>query len=260
MSQPPLTSAQENARRRLSHAMAGVCICLGLYALFNVCELKSEGVRTNGKVVGENRVLFATETGQGVEFNDSTQGMYNEITGDRVTVVYLRDDPRGSAIVERNLLVDARVAWGLLAFGAILLSRRRRAEDKAEDGAAGPDTSGFTSEKVERETPVLNNDGTFDSFTREPVMKYSLQRPGGPYGDWQLLQKFPKEGGLPNGFLLVAKDPPPQLVRALVPLAEKYGDDYYEFERTGDVVSVYCWEQGKSRLTKLAETLNALEA
>ena len=234
--------------------IAAVFICIGLYLGFNAYELKTEGIRTSGKVVAKNVVLFSTEGGQGVKFRDNTQNVYGEKTGDAVTVLYLPADPAWSAIVERGLLFDARMVWTQLLFGIAVLYLNR------EKVAAVPDTNGFTSEQVERETPVLNNDMTFDSFIKETVMKYSLQRPGGPYGDWQLLQKFLKEGGLPNGFVLVAKDPPPQLTRALVPLTEEYDDDYYEFERSGDTVSVYCYKAGKSTLKKLAERLSALEA
>ena len=249
----PLTPEQKKSTRRGLRVIGAVFFCIGLYLAFNLYELKSEGVRAPGKVIGENIVLFATEGGQGVKFRANGQ----RHVGDAVTVLYLREDPRWTAIVERGLFMDGLMAWAQLLFGGIVLylnGERRAAADQK------PDDLGFTAEEVERETPVLNNDGSFDSFATDNCMKYSLQRPGGPYGDWQLLQKFPKEGGLPNGFILVAKDPPPQLVRALAPLAEKYGDDYFEFERLGDVVSVYCWKQGKSGRKKLSEALNALEA
>lgn len=254
----PLTPAQEKSRRRIGRVFAVLFLCIGLYHGYNVYDLKSSGVRTSGKVVAKNVVLFATESGQGIEFRDNTQNLYHEITGDKVPVLYLREDPRWSAIVERGALVDGRGLWLFALAGIFVAMTHRERKDTGPD--KGPDGAGFTAEQVERETPVLNNDMTFDSFIKETVMKYSLQRPGGPYGDWQLLQKFPKEGGLPNGFVLVAKDPPPQLTRALAPLAEEYGDDYYEFERSGDTVSVYCWKAGKSKLKKLSETLTALEA
>ncbi|MEZ0223475.1 MAG: DUF3592 domain-containing protein [Alphaproteobacteria bacterium] len=250
----PLAPAQEKSTRRGLRVIGAVFFCVGLYLAFNLYELKSGGIRTPGKVVDENIVVFATEGGQGVKFRSNGQ----RHVGDAVTVLYLREAPQSTAITERGLLIDGRMAWSQLLFGAIVLYLNREKGKSAADQK--PDTLGFTAEEVQRETPVLNNDGTFDSFVTDSCMKYSLLRPGGPYGDWQLLQKFPKEGGLPNGFILVAKDPPPQLTRALVPLTEEYGDDYYEFERSGDTVSVYCWKASKSTLKKLSETLNALEA
>src|SRR5262249_52424801 len=123
-----------------------------------------------------------------------------------------------------------------------------------------PDTAGFSTGEVERETPGLNNDKTFDSFEKETVTKYSRAMPGGKFGDWELLQKFPeKDSWPPNGSAPVAKNVTPDLLAALRPLAEEYSYDYFEFERTGDIVSVYSNAIGKGKLKKLMEKIRQLD-
>jgi hypothetical protein len=120
---------------------------------------------------------------------------------------------------------------------------------------------GFKTEKAERDTPVLNNDGTFSHTEREECIRYSLQKPGGRFGDWQLLQKFPKDDQrLPNGYQAFAANATPELIDKLMPLAKEFKYDYFEFERTGDTVSIYCWTSSKTELQALARAMAALEA
>lgn len=117
-----MTSKPEEAARRVARVIGGVFICIGLYLCFNVFELKSEGIRSSGKVLEKNIVVFATEAGQGIKFGGNTWGFSRGAT---VTVLYLREDPQGSAMIERGSLEDAGYAWGALLYGGFLLYRFR---------------------------------------------------------------------------------------------------------------------------------------
>jgi hypothetical protein len=119
-----ITPAQEKAKRRVARVVAAVCICVGLYLAFNLFELKSDGIRTSGKVIDENIVLFATENGQGIKFRAAAQ----KHVGDQLTVLYLPEDPPFTAIAERGWLMDGIMAWSQLMLGAAVLYLNRGQE------------------------------------------------------------------------------------------------------------------------------------
>lgn len=49
------------------------------------------------------------------------------------------------------------------------------------------------------------------------------------------------------------------LVDSLRFLAEEYKDNFYEFERSGHTISVYCQDVGKETLKKLHASLSAID-
>ncbi len=174
--------------------------------------------------------------------------------------------PLSSRESSRQFSAELALLVGIVPFLIILITiadlskseeARRPIKDTAKEAAK---ELGFQTEEVERDGPIIEN-GEFAGLKREKYKKYSLARPRALYGNWALLQRFPKQdSGLPNGFVVQAPDGTTDLLDRLRPLAEQYGDDFYEFERNGNIISVFCDEIDPATMRTLYALLSKLDA
>ena len=114
---------------------------------------------------------------------------------------------------------------------------------------------GLTIAEVDRDLPEFSGDGSL-TLEADRCIRYSLPRrlSGGPV--WSLLQRTRAMGAtLPNAYLLKTSAPlSDALMRLLREMAEKYDEEYFEFEGTANDVAVYWLEWGG------AEKVRALKA
>jgi hypothetical protein len=106
---------------------AVVLVCIGIYQSMKLARLESTGLRADGEVVRLQRessddggsvyyavVKFRTEKGVSIEFKDSVgSNPPSYRRGDKVTVLYLADNPQQEAMIDRGF-------WGNWAIPAIL--------------------------------------------------------------------------------------------------------------------------------------------
>jgi hypothetical protein len=130
--------AQSRSTRKaapLVAAFAAVLLAVGVYQARDIARLESSGLRAQGEVVrlkseassGDRHsgyhpiVRFRTEKNVTVEFKDSVgSNPPSYRPGDKVTVLYNADDPRGDAIIDRGLVGNWAIP-GLLFLGTALL-------------------------------------------------------------------------------------------------------------------------------------------
>ena len=130
--------AQARSNRKaapLVGLFAAALLAAGLYVAKDVARLEASGLRAQGAVVrlkaesssGSSGysyhpiVRFRTDRNVAIEFTDSVgSNPPGYRPGDKVTVLYLPDDPRGHAIIDRGSLWNWAIP-GLLLLGAALL-------------------------------------------------------------------------------------------------------------------------------------------
>ena len=148
---------------RRTATFVGLCavalLAIGIFQAQDIARLQSSGLRAQGEVVrlkGEMSsgrdprynyfpiVRYYTDKNVAIEFKDtvgSNPPSYRP--GDKVTVIYRADDPRGDAIIDRGPLWNWAIP-ALLLLGAALLAwlmmwmRRRGASSEAVGTVAGP--------------------------------------------------------------------------------------------------------------------------
>lgn len=120
MQQRLQTQLQNNKRAApFVGVFAVVLLGVGIYQAMDVARLESSGLRAQGEVVrlvGESSsssggaysyhaiVRYRTEKNVRVEFKDNVgSNPPSHRPGDKVTVLYLADSPRGQAIIDRGL-------------------------------------------------------------------------------------------------------------------------------------------------------------
>src|SRR4051794_7483171 len=115
------------------------------------------------------------------------------------------------------------IALASISLAGLLLYAARKGGATAEDGQQAAAALGFTRETVERDTPVLDDNAPM-TFTKDRCDKYTTRQLPGCLGDWSLLQRFPEQKDMPNGFLLQADKPSEDLASRVRILAEVFGD------------------------------------
>jgi hypothetical protein len=129
---------QERANKRRAAPIvaifAAVLFAAGIYQARNVAQLAASGIRSPGEVVrlasqsGKGGytyypiVRFRTGQNDSIEFRDSigsSPPMYR--TGDKVAVLYLSSNPRGSAVIDHGTFWNWLIPALLLAAAALLL-------------------------------------------------------------------------------------------------------------------------------------------
>jgi hypothetical protein len=133
------------AKPLLSILSAGL-LCIGVYEGFRVARLEATGFRADGEVVRLNEqyssgshggsysyypvVRYKTEKNTTIEFKDSVgSNPPSYRRGDKVTVLYLENDPKGEAIIDRGLFWNWAIpgilllAAGFVAWAAIAMLR-----------------------------------------------------------------------------------------------------------------------------------------
>lgn len=154
--------AQSRSNRKAAPfvaAFAAILLSFGILQAREIARLEASGLRAQGEVVrlkgewssGSNRsytyhpiVRFRTDKNVTVEFKDSVgSNPPSYRPGDRVTVLYNADDPRGDAIVDRGLFWNWAVPGLLLLAAALLgwlfaymIADRRRGDDGAPSPVA----------------------------------------------------------------------------------------------------------------------------
>lgn len=138
MQQRLQTQLQNNKRAApFVGVFAVVLLGVGIYQAMDVARLESSGLRAQGEVVrlvGESSsssggaysyhaiVRYRTEKNVRVEFKDNVgSNPPSHRPGDKVTVLYLADSPRGQAIIDRGLWWNWAIP-GILFLSAALLA------------------------------------------------------------------------------------------------------------------------------------------
>jgi hypothetical protein len=151
------------------------------------------------------------------------------------------------------------VALTGIALAALFLHASRKGGELREEKYQAAAALGFSRETVERDTPVLGDKDPV-TYSKDRCDKFVTRALPGRFGDWSLLQRFPEQKDMPNGFLLQADKPSDELAERVRVLAEVFGDDYFEFERRGDALFFYCFEHcGKDRIEKVARAFAVLD-
>jgi hypothetical protein len=139
------TAAQQSMRGQLQGnrkmgvfvgAFAVLLLGVGMFQARDVARLESSGLRAQGTVVrmkgewssGSNSsytyyaiVRFKTENNATVEFKDNVGGNPpTHRTGDKVTVLYLADNPRGNVMVDRGLFLNWAIPAIIFLFAGFL--------------------------------------------------------------------------------------------------------------------------------------------
>ena len=106
---------------------------------------------------------------------------------------------------------------------------------------------GMTLTEVERLLPTVGG-SVLDSLEKGTCMRYALRRPQSAGTKWVLLMRVPSMGAqLPNGFLVESDNITPALLDALRPIAEEFGEGFYEFEGVPGEVALFWDEDGLSK-------------
>lgn len=123
------------------------------------------------------------------------------------------------------------------------------------------ETLGFSVAEVERLFPTIDHRGRLESLAVKKCFHYSIKDFGASHGDWAILQRFPDNNAVfSNCFLLEAENISDDLIKALAPLAQHWDFDFFEFERRGNQLSVYCSKQNLSELKELHAAIKAIAA
>lgn len=119
---------------------------------------------------------------------------------------------------------------------------------------------GVAVSELERDIPIFSRDMESVELRRGTCVCYSIPRASGKTS-WQLLQRTKASGAtLPSDYLLSVQGVLPEpLVNELHSVAERYSEEYFEFEATPTRVSVY-WEEwgGPEKAIELHATLARL--
>jgi hypothetical protein len=143
----PSAAAQQSAQAQRQQSrkwapvvglFAVVLAAVGIYQSIRLAHLEAVGVRAEGQVVrlkeewssgsGSSRytyypiVKFRTQGNATIEFKDSIgSNPPSHRPGDKVTVLYLADDPRGDAMIDRGLFWNWAIP-GILFIAAVVVA------------------------------------------------------------------------------------------------------------------------------------------
>lgn len=108
---------------------------------------------------------------------------------------------------------------------------------------------GITVTEINREVPIFAHGNKLTSLKPYDCVAYSLPRTGGT--EWKLLQRDEAHGAqLPSGYLLEGSHTTTKTLEKFKPIAEKYSEEYFEFEGTKTHVFVYWEEWGGAKMAQ----------
>lgn len=114
---------------------------------------------------------------------------------------------------------------------------------------------GFKITYVTRECPFFSKyQGKLEKLEACRCARYALNRQEGT--SWSLLQRDKEHGAQLPGYLVTGDNVTHELIEALRPLAEQFGEEFYEFEATDSEIAVFWTEWGGVR--EIEEIYNAL--